>query len=219
MNLLFIDDDEIIRDSYRNFLKIYFNKVYESSNSLNALDIYEKKEIDMILVDIGMKGMNGITFVQTIRRNDPDILILMLTGHDEKEYLLEAVRLNLFDYLIKPVDRLKFSSSIKNAVINLKHNKKTNEYIELINNYSWNSKLKKLYKNNEIMDITKRERMIFITFCNKENIIFSNEEVSNLLYEYEEFNENKVRMVLKRLKGKYNLLKCHYGIGNSFILR
>lgn len=214
MKLLFIDDDFEIRDSYRNFLEIYFTKVYEVSDTSSALDIYKKDQIDMILVDVGITGMN---FIKKIRKENATVLILMITEHEEKDYLLDAIKLNLFDYLIKPVDRLDFSRSIKNAIINIKENKKIYDYVELVNNYSWNLKLNKLYKHNKIMNITKKERIIFMTFCTKENIIFSNDDIFYILYEDEEYNENKVRMVLKRLKNKFNIIKNHYGLGNSFI--
>ncbi len=219
MNLLFLDDDNTIRDSYRNFLKIYFSNIYEASNALLALELFKNNTIDIILVDIGMEGMNGISFVKKIREENSNVLIIMITAHDDKKYLLDAIKLNLFDYLVKPVDRLQFSVSIKNAVNSLKENEKFNDYVELINDYSWNYKSRKLYKNTKIMNITKKERIIFSLFCSKENIIFSNEEIFSILYEDEEYNENKVRMVLKRLKTKFNLIKNHYGLGNSFILK
>lgn len=222
MNILFAEDDKFIRDSYREFLKIYFNEVLEAEDGLEALEVFESKSIDVLLIDINMPKLNGIDCVKKIRQKNKDLIVIMITAYDDKEYLLDAIRNQVFSYLIKPVNRSEFINAIKEAIEKVKFQKDKDNNILLLDSYIWSINNKRLSKNGDEINLTKNERLIFEVFCSKNSLVFSNEDIFYELYDFdEEYNENKVRMIIKRLKQKIGseVLKTVYGQGYSFVLR
>lgn len=217
MNMIFLEDDLLIRSNYIDYLKKIFKNVYEASNVLEAMDIYESKNIDFILADIEMEGKNGIDFIKEIRDTNKQVKIVIMSAYDNKHYLMEAIKLNLLDYLIKPVSRLSFQNIILRVIEELK----SKERIFLKNNYIWDKKNKKLFLGNDEVILTKNEMILFNEFCCQNERIFTFEEISELIYPAEEYNINKIRMLIKRLKKKFNYennLENIHNIGYRFKL-
>jgi two-component system, OmpR family, response regulator VanR len=217
MNMIFLEDDLLIRSNYIDYLKKIFKNVYEASNVLEAIDIYKSKNIDFILADIEMEGKNGIDFIKEIRDTNKEVKIVIMSAYDNKHYLMEAIKLNLLDYLIKPVSRLSFQNIILRVIEELK----SKERIFLKNNYIWDKKNKKLFLGNDEVILTKNEMILFNEFCCQNERIFTFEEISELIYPEEEYNINKIRMLIKRLKKKFNYennLENIHNIGYRFKL-
>jgi DNA-binding response OmpR family regulator len=215
MKMIFLEDDLTIRSNYIDYLKKFFKNVYEASNAIEAIDIYKTKNIDFILADIEMQGINGIEFIKEIRSSNKEIKIIIMSAYDTKNYLMESIKLNLLDYLVKPVSREFFQNAILNAIQELKNK----ERIFLKNNYMWDKKKKKLFFDNEEIILTKNEMILFNKFCSQNEIIFTFEEVSELIYPLDEYNINKIRMLIKRLKKKLNYsdtLSNVHNIGYKF---
>jgi DNA-binding response OmpR family regulator len=215
MNMIFLEDDLTIRSNYIDYLKKFFKNVYEASNAIEAIDIYKTKNIDFILADIEMQGINGIEFIKEIRSSNKEIKIIIMSAYDTKNYLMESIKLNLLDYLVKPVSREFFQNAILNAIQELKNK----ERIFLKNNYMWDKKKKKLFFDNEEIILTKNEMILFNKFCSQNEIIFTFEEVSELIYPFDDYNINKIRMLIKRLKKKLNYsdtLSNVHNIGYKF---
>ena len=80
MNMIFLEDDLVIRNNYSIYLKKFFTNVFEASNAIEALEIYQKNNIYFMLVDIEMEGMNGIDFIKKIREFDSKVLIVSMSN-------------------------------------------------------------------------------------------------------------------------------------------
>lgn len=215
MNMIFLEDDLVIRDNYSIYLKKFFTNVFEASNAIEALKIYQENNIDYMLVDIEMEGMNGIDFIKKIREFDSKVLIVIMSAYDNKNYLMEAIKLNLFEYIIKPISKSTFQNTIFNVLEKLKNEEK----IILKNDYIWDIKNEKLFFNTQEIILTKNEMILFKNFCFKNEKIFTFEEISELIYPLEDYNINKIRMLIKRLKKKLNhsdTLENVHNIGYRF---
>ena len=201
MKMLFVEDDELIRNNYVEYLKIYFKEVFEASSSEEGLEIFNQEKIDFILSDIEMENINGIEMIKHIRQRDDKIPIVILSAYDSKEYLKQSIKLNLTEYLVKPIKYEHFRKIIEDIVSLLKkeHSKEENLY----DDYIWSHKENKLLKNNKEIKLTKTEIEFFNCFCKKERY-FSLEEVYDILFPIENFNENKIRMIIKRIRSKTN---------------
>lgn len=214
MKLLFIEDDKEIIENLRFYLKSIFKEIIEVSDGEEALSQYYNCHPDIILLDINIPKLNGIEVAKKIREKDDETAIIILTAHDDREILLQAVELKLTKYLLKPVSRKIFKDTFTKTIKELKEL----NYIYLANDYKWNIKNKTLTYKNEIIKITSNEIKLFNTYCNKNYKIFTNEDLSSLLYEDEDYNENKIRMFLKRFRKKINseLIINIYGLGYKF---
>ena len=103
-SLLFADDDPFFREETEQLLRYLFREVYVARDGGEALALYRQVRPDILLIDILMPVHNGIEVVQQIRAQDTHTPIVMLTGHSSETLLLEAVKLHLDDYLLKPFD-------------------------------------------------------------------------------------------------------------------
>jgi YesN/AraC family two-component response regulator len=102
-NVLLVDDDEIFREELGECLEDYH--VIEASTGSDALEFLRKpNEIDIVLLDVMMPGRKGTDVLSEIKRLEPEMPVIMLTGHSSKDTAIESLRGNADDYIEKPVD-------------------------------------------------------------------------------------------------------------------
>ena len=106
--LLFVEDEEdlleIIGDTLSK-LGVYFKT---AKNGKEALEIISKEKIDIVVTDINMPVMNGLELIENLKNDYPEIPVIIMSAHTEKEYIKKAEDLGVKDYLIKPFDFIKF---------------------------------------------------------------------------------------------------------------
>ena len=83
-----------------------------------------------------------------------------MSAYDNKSYLMEAIKLNLFEYIIKPISKDSFQNTISNVLEKLKNEEK----VILTNNYIWDIKNEKLFFNTQEIILTKNEMILFKNF-------------------------------------------------------
>jgi PAS domain S-box-containing protein len=106
--ILYVEDEDILREEISGLLQDFFEKVYTASNGEEAFEIYEKNtsSIDIVLTDINMPKMNGIQLLSKIREKDFNLPVLICTAFNEPKILIESIKLNVSDYIIKPVQMI-----------------------------------------------------------------------------------------------------------------
>lgn len=121
LNILYIEDEEKIKENVKSTLKLFCENIFDASNIKEANGLLYKYRIDIIISDINLPDKNGIEFIKELRRIDKKIPIIILSAYTNKDYLLEATKLKLADYLTKPIDlnSLKFHLHIY-KVLNVK---------------------------------------------------------------------------------------------------
>lgn len=101
--VLVVDDDRIVRQSYQRSLAGMRCRVRTALNADEALKLMEDDPSDVVLADIRMPGMDGITMLQQIKKRWPECEVVVITGYPSIETAKEAVRLGAYNYLAKPV--------------------------------------------------------------------------------------------------------------------
>ena len=107
---MIVDDEYYTRKVIRTLLlSIGCTKIYEASDGPSGLDAIRAITPDIVLLDWEMPGIDGAAFVRRVRSPNtfplPNVPIIMLTGHGERSRVLEAVRLGVHEFLLKPVSR------------------------------------------------------------------------------------------------------------------
>ncbi|NOU93596.1 response regulator [Paenibacillus sp. LMG 31456] len=105
--VLLVDDERWVRTSLKRVLEkteLPFSVAKEASNGLEALDWLEDHEADLILTDVRMPVMEGLAFVQEVRKQDSGQQVILVSGYDDFQYVQQALRLGVIDYLLKPVE-------------------------------------------------------------------------------------------------------------------
>lgn len=118
MNLLIVEDEIRLLKGITNNIpwkEIRMDIIGAVSNGLEALKITEEKNVDIILLDIRMPEIDGITLAKRVLEKDPSIKIIFLTGHDDFNYAQEAINMGVYKYLLKPAGDKEILESVKEA--------------------------------------------------------------------------------------------------------
>ena len=105
--VLLVDDEEEVREAIRkriNWEEIGFTVVGTAENGEEALELAENCEPDVVMTDIQMPFMDGITLLKKLKERIPDLRSVIFSGYDDFEYAKEAIRLEAEEYILKPVD-------------------------------------------------------------------------------------------------------------------
>lgn len=114
--VLVVDDEKSIRDSIKMILEYEKYAVAFAENGMKALASVKEQQIDAMLLDIKMTGMDGIEVLKEMRNRHAEIPVIMISGHGTIETAVEATKLGAFDYLSKPLDRDKLLVTVRNAL-------------------------------------------------------------------------------------------------------
>lgn len=120
--VLYVEDDGHTRESMSRMLNRFFKKVIAVENGQIGIDEFKKNQegenkIDIIITDINMPVMNGIDMIKHIRSVNEDIPIVLITAHSEANYLLDAINLNVSQYVIKPVNAMVLFENLQKAYL------------------------------------------------------------------------------------------------------
>ena len=118
--ILIVDDEKIERKGVSFLIKQMDVEceLTETVNGQEALEWLEENEADILLTDVKMPHMDGITMAKTVREQFPDVQFVFLSGYTDKEYLKEAIHLHVDAYIEKPVNLDEFTATIKKLVAN-----------------------------------------------------------------------------------------------------
>lgn len=114
-SIYIVDDEETIREGVTMALEARY-KVEAFSTAESAIDAIKVKPPDLILLDIGLPGMDGINALREIKDLYPDVLIIMITAYEDIDSVISAMKLGAYDYVVKPLHMDSLEIAIRNAL-------------------------------------------------------------------------------------------------------
>lgn len=120
LSVLYAEDDRELREITTKTLQMIVGKVFSVNDGDEALSIYEKNRIDIVILDIYMGSVSGIEVAKTIRISNEKIPIVIVSGSIATHDLLEACKLNLIEYIHKPIEFNALIKVLDSAVERLK---------------------------------------------------------------------------------------------------
>lgn len=115
-NILIIDDEKAIRKTLSEILSYEGYKIDEAGDGEEGLKKFRDKSYDVVLCDIKMPKLDGIEFLDKSRETNPDVPVIMISGHGTIETAVEAVKKGAYDYISKPPDLNRLLITIRNAM-------------------------------------------------------------------------------------------------------
>ena len=192
--LLFVENEKGIRENFSEFFTLLFKETYIASDGVEALELYKINKPNLIITDIKMPNMDGIELVKTIREDDMDTSIVVISAHTNLDFLLSSIPLNLIQYVIKPLNEEKlfeiftiFLEKISKNTIN--------------QNFYFNADKNQLTVNNEIFDLSLKEKLFIQKLLEKDSII-SYDEIEHDIWEGKFMSQNALRLFIKNLRKK-----------------
>lgn len=194
-HILLIDDDNRLLDLLKTFLEKNDYLVTAAQNGKEGLDCFEKKGFDLIIVDRMMPYLNGIDFLERIRKKNNTIPVLMLTALGEIEDKIKGLESGADDYLTKPFEPKELLLRIKNILKRIQ----TTEIISF-SNFSFDRK-KQILKNGEIeIQLGTTDKIVLSLLTKNINESVSKERLATELG----VAENGVMVQILRLRKKIN---------------
>ncbi|QGW28971.1 sigma-54-dependent transcriptional regulator [Phnomibacter ginsenosidimutans] len=114
-SILIIDDERAIRNTLSEILQHEGYKIDVAENGEEGFEKFKKNSYDVVLCDIKMPKMDGIEFLEKSREVNPDVPLIMISGHGNIETAVEAVKKGAYDYISKPPDLNRLLITIRNA--------------------------------------------------------------------------------------------------------
>ena len=128
LKILYVEDSQETRDIATEFLDIFFGEIVTAVDGEDGWEKYNAQEFDLVMTDINMPRMNGLELTTKIRAIDEHIPLLVLSAFNDEEYFLEAIRVGIDAYLLKPFEMEQFVSVIFKIVKKLDDERKLEEY-------------------------------------------------------------------------------------------
>ncbi len=115
-NILIIDDEKSIRKTLSEILSYEGYKIDEAGDGEEGLKKFSEKTYDVVLCDIKMPKLDGIEFLDRSKMINPDVPVIMISGHGNVDTAVEAVKKGAFDYISKPPDLNRLLITLRNAL-------------------------------------------------------------------------------------------------------
>ncbi len=174
LKLLLIDDEEGIRKVLSISLKSDGYGVTTAANGQQGIDLFQKEFFPIVLTDIKMPGMDGIEVLRRIKEINPEVEVIVITGHGDMESAIQSLHLGASDFITKPVSDQLLSIALKRAEERLKTKKTLNNYA----NDLWNmvkEKTEEIKRRYEFEDkLVQRSIDGIVATDKEENIIIFN---------------------------------------------
>lgn len=135
LTVLYVEDDDNTREELEYFLENKVKKLYVAKNGQEGLELYEKYKPDLIITDIQMPVMTGTKMIKLIKQIDPNMQIVIITAFNDAENLFEAIKLNVANYLTKPLNLFALSEVLANLAKNITLENENKEVINTLKQY------------------------------------------------------------------------------------
>jgi DNA-binding response OmpR family regulator len=182
-------------------------------------NVLEEEEIDLILMDRNLPGIDGITFIQNIKQKGFNMPVIYVTAKDKEEDILTGFSSHADDYITKPFNLKELSARVK-AV--LKRSKNDVELLK-VKDIMYKKSNKKFYINENPIELTHLEHDLFLEFIKNKDILLSREHLLDAVWKDSYDKKLKtVNVAIKRLKekidpkGKKEYIKSIRGEGYIF---
>jgi DNA-binding NtrC family response regulator len=115
-DILVVDDDQSVASAFENFLSFEGHTCRLASNAEDAMQLIATRRPALVMMDVRMPGIDGLSALKQIRSTFPDIYVVMMTGYGTSQTSIDAIRAGAYDYLTKPLDLEEIRAVIRKAI-------------------------------------------------------------------------------------------------------
>ena len=209
INVMIADDHSMVREGIKALLELDgdIKVIEEAVDGNDCLDKLKKTKPDVLLLDINMPNLNGIDVLKNIRSHKMNVKVLVLTVHNEVEYLMKAIDIGVEGYILKDSE----SSELKNAIYEIC---KGESYIQpnlipLLNA----KKIEKSEDSDKIHELTKRELEVLTLLA----VGMYNKEIAEKLDISERTVKNHISNLFKKIGVTDRTQAAVFAIRNNLI--
>ncbi|MCD4758840.1 MAG: response regulator transcription factor [Arcobacteraceae bacterium] len=215
INILYIEDDKETNEEITETLKMFSQNIFSTYCVEEAIQVYKKNPIQLIITDIELPKENGISFIEKIRDTNIFIPIIVISAYKTNDYLFSCANLNIQSYIIKPINANKLKESLYKIV----------KYLNLISNIlvyidkklSYDKASGQLIHNGLAYKLSKKEKLLMDLLVDHKNKLVTYGQIEQTVwYDFNEtMSSTALRTIIKNLrkKGTNNFIENISGLG------
>ena len=197
-SILCVEDEDGIRKRLVNTLKYYFDDIYDCNCGDEAYNLYLEYKPNIIITDIQMRNGDGIELVKKIRENDFSTKIIMLSAHNNEEYLMDLINLNINFFILKPLNSEKLIKALLSSLAD-----KLNQLLCLSDDLYLDTAKREILFNEETVLLRKREKEFLELFYEqKDSSITSYTQIEERIWENKTMSNAALKTFIKELRKK-----------------
>ena len=203
LNILYVEDNLEVQTQTAKMLQSFFNNISIANNGKVALELFVNNDSYHILItDIKMPILDGLGFIESIRKINKRVPIIVLSAHDNKDYFLKTINAGIDGYILKPYTLGQITNTLTNIMEKYEFDIINKQIIELDFDFIWNKKENQLFKKNEMIKLSKNEIKLFQLFIDNYSLLKNYQEIETFIFGYFENDMKKIRNLMSRLKIK-----------------
>lgn len=224
-NILVVEDEKEIADGIEIYLKNQGYNVFKGSNGIEGLEIIDKKDIHLAIVDIMMPQMDGITMVMKLRENH-EFPVIMLSAKSEEIDKIMGLNVGADDYVTKPFNPMELLARVNSQLrryskyLSLIDNKEKNSNAFIIGGLELNADTKCVTLDGENIKMTPIEFKILHFLMKNKGRVFSAEEIYEAVWNEHAVNTDTVMVHIRNIREKIEInikdpryIKVIWGVG------
>lgn len=201
-NILVVDDNESIKKLITTHLIRDGYHVFTASDGLEALDVLDKKPIDLMIADIMMPNMDGYTLTKELRTSKFNLPILMITAKESIEDKRKGFLAGTDDYMVKPID---FDEMLLRVSALLRRAKISNEHKIVVGDVTLDYLTLTVTTKTDVILLPKKEFYILFKLLSYPQKIFTRQDLMDEIWGFDnETDERTVDVHIKRLREKFD---------------
>ena len=212
--ILVVEDEKDIQNIIKAFLENAEYKVETADDGLEAINLIQKNNYDLIVLDIMLPKLDGFTVCEIIRKNS-NVPIIILTALTDEESQLKGFDKLADDYITKPFSMPVLLKHIE-AIFRRTNNSNENTSILKYKNITLNTENYEVYVDNQKVTLTFREYEILKLFLENQGKVFTRDNILNSIWNYDYFGDDKiVNTHIKNIRKKlgYEYIETVRGVG------
>lgn len=224
-NILIVEDEKDIAIAIEAYLNNQGYKTFIANNGLEGLEVLEKEEIHLAIVDVMMPKMNGITFVMKLREKF-DFPVIMLSAKSEEVDKIMGLNIGADDYVTKPFRPLELLARVNSHLrrysrfLNMVNKEEVNENIFTVGGLELNNDTKEVFVDGNLVKLTPIEFKILNLLIQNVGRVFSAEEIYERVWNEQAINTDTIMVHVRKIREKIEInpknpryLKVVWGVG------
>ena len=214
-NILVVDDEPVARQSLTDILKLEGYTVASAPNGQAAVEHVRTQNVDLMIVDLKMPGMDGLEVVQVVNQVSPETEVILLTAYGSTETAIQALRLRIHDYLLKPASPAQILATVKKGLARRSSKSRLNnsildadggqEVFSLKDGTSVDLSRRQIRYKNKVEHLTPAEGRLLRILMENKGKVFSHRELVLLVQGYDTTQREApeiLRPLVSRLRHK-----------------
>jgi two-component system, OmpR family, response regulator VanR len=199
--ILFLEDNAELAVNATSLLNIFVQTVHHVTTISEAVLLFEKSHIDIIISDIKLKNENGLDFIRKIRSTNVQIPILIISGHKDEDFLLRSIPLGLTAYLLKPIKYDELIQALERCSEKLGLNQM--QKIELKEGWYFDTEKKILTKEGENLSLNKKEALFMELIAHNRDRLITKDMIQSAVWEFEDMSDSALTNFILRLRRRF----------------